>query len=181
MWLYAICSLIVECIGWYRKSEHGFSDLNIFVVFQIIEYFLVTRFFVEVIGRYRRLIEGSCLVVVGFNIVALLDPSSNSPLKTNSFLVGGILLCMWSLFYFFQLFRDVGEAPLEQNPTFWVSVGVIFFYAGCFFIYGYANAISKYDRKLASDMYEVINHLLNCLYYGMISYGFLCQTKYHNL
>lgn len=181
--VYTWITLVIELIGAYEKHVHQQPNQNLYLVYQNAEYVLVAFFYYLILDRkiQRRLILFSIPIIFLLNSLALIGGLLPSHLKHFPFLAESLLLGGWSICYFLQLFRHIGREKLEQNPAFWASVGVVFFYLGSFFVSAYANIINRYDHDLATLLYSVVNHLLNCLYYAMILYAFLCQKKYRKL
>ena len=181
VWLVLI-TLIAELMDAY-PPKFLFATTNwIYRIYQPIEYVLLAGFFLSVIisSNKKKLIIVSIPIVVAINLMNLFVYQQYKSLTTYAFLLAAFLFTVWSIFYFFQLFKsNDGENP-AHIPAFWICTGILFFYAGTFFQMGFTNMIYKHNPDLAKKLY-VINHLLNCVLYGMITYGFICQSKYRKL
>jgi hypothetical protein len=179
-WLVVI-TLFVEAIGTYNlialKKVAGW----VFHIYQPFEYYLVSAYFLQIIRfpKIRKIILISIPLVILANVLNFLFIQGPNELSTYTFLLAAFLFCIWSCFYFVQLLRNEAQIDqtLEHNPHFWVCTGILFFYTGTYFQMGFSNIIFKHNVGLAQKLYY-INHLLNCILYGMITYGFLCQSKY---
>ena len=180
LWLVLIAA-IVEIVGTYHLRFLFITASLIYRIYQPIEYVLLAGYFFTIITSpaKRKLIILSIPVVVLVNLLNLFANQYQS-LGLYAFLLAALLFVIWSIFYFFQLFKsNDGENP-AHIPAFWICTGILFFYAGTFFQMGFTNMIYKHNPDLAKKLY-VINHLLNCVLYGMITYGFICQSKYRKL
>ncbi|GAB3908630.1 hypothetical protein GCM10028803_44620 [Larkinella knui] len=176
MWsLYVTC--VVEGIGYYHLKMVKNSNF-IYHFYQPIEYMLVALFFLNTINSVSvkkwigRSIPGFLLVCV---LNTLFFQKLNSPNST-SFMVESALLILWSGIYFFELFKGNTEEKIWAIPEFWISTGVLFFYAGTFFLMGLLNYLYKVDMGLAKKLY-VINHILNILLYSLYTVGFICKAR----
>ena len=182
-WLVAI-TVVVETIGTYHLKALNQVAEWVFHLYQPFEYYLIATYFLGIIvsPKIRKVIIISIPVVVAANIFNFLFVQGPNQLGTYTFLLAAFLFCVWSGAYFFELFQKVDDLNqnLSHNPHFWICTGIIFFYAGTFFQMGFTNIISKNHQEIAQKLY-IINHLLNCILYGMITYGFICQSKYQKL
>lgn len=181
LWLVLIAA-IVEMVGTYHLRFLFITASLIYRIYQPIEYILLAGYFFTIITSpaKRKLIILSIPVVVLVNLLNLFANQQYKSLGLYAFLLAALLFVIWSIFYFFQLFKsNDGENP-AHIPAFWICTGILFFYAGTFFQMGFTNMIYKHNPDLAKKLY-VINHLLNCVLYGMITYGFICQSKYRKL
>ncbi|MGX5852465.1 hypothetical protein ACWKW6_02425 [Dyadobacter jiangsuensis] len=178
LWLVFV-TLIIEGIGtYYLNVLHKPAGLA-YRIYQPIEYVLMAAYFFHIISfvRARTVILVSMLIIVVLNIINILVESDNKLFGTYTFLLAAISLSVWSIIYFYQLIQEAEIKNPARNPDFWICTGILFFYAGTFFLMGFINYIYKNNPKLAQELY-VINHLLNCILYGMITYGFICQARY---
>jgi hypothetical protein len=178
LWL-IIVTVPVEAIGYYFQEHKQRPPAWLFPSYQILECILLGWYFANlaVLLKYRNLILFAIPPVVVLNVVYLLDRAGYKILATYSFLLSAFLTTCWSMAYFFQLFKERDLQDPAHNPNFWICAGLLFFYAGTFFQMGFTNVIYDKNPDLAKELY-VINHLLNCFLYGMITYGFICQSKY---
>ncbi|SEI46072.1 hypothetical protein SAMN04487995_0917 [Dyadobacter koreensis] len=177
-----LTTVIVESIGLYfLKVLHRTASI-IFHIYQIFEYFFLAKFFLHIVRsvQWKRIINASIYCIIFINLLTIFHMVDNTRLfNVYVFLSAALLLTVWSFLYFSQLFQNIQEFRLEKNPNFWICTGIVFFYAGSFFQMGFTNSIYRYSPELARQLY-VINHLLNCIFYGLVTYGFICQTKYRN-
>lgn len=178
LWL-VIFTVPVEAIGYYFLEHKQRPPGWLFSGYQILECALLGGYFasLSVLRKYRNLILIAIPPVVTLNIVYLLDRASYKSIATYSFLLSAFLTTCWSIAYIFQLFKKRDLQDPARNPNFWICAGLLFFYAGTFFQMGLTNVIYDKNPDLAKELY-VINQLLNCFLYGMITYGFICQLKY---
>jgi hypothetical protein len=177
-WL-VLVTLIVEGVGtYYLNVLHKPAGLA-YRIYQPIEYVLIAAYFFNITSfvRVRTAILVSIPIIVVLNIINILVESDKKLFGTYTFLLAATLLSMWGIIYFYQLIQEAEIKNPARNPDFWICTGILFFYAGTFFLMGFINYIYKNNPKLAQELY-VINHLLNCILYGMVTYGFICQVRY---
>jgi hypothetical protein len=177
VWLLGI-TIFVEVVGNYFQEENKW----IYKIFLPVEYLLTAVYFTIILKslRYKKLIFIS-IGIIGFLCFAnFISGFSYKYMSTYCILLSYFLSSLWGTLYLIQCFREIEEDNYKVNPHFWICTGILFFYAGSFFQMGFTNIIYTYDQELAKKLY-IINHLLNCVLYGMITYGFICQAKYRKL
>ena len=176
MWSLVV-TCIVEGIGYYHLRMIKNSNF-IYHFYQPVEYTLVALFYINTIysSFAKKVIRVSVPVFVLFCLAnSLFLQDVNSP-NSNCFMIEAVLLIVWSGFYFYELFTSNEEERIWRIPEFWVSTGVLFFYAGTFFLMGLLNYLYKVDMGLAKKLY-VINHVLNLLLYSLYAVGFICKAR----
>jgi len=93
---------------------------------------------------------------------------------TNTYLFGAFFIIILSLLYITQLLRsDSTQNPLSHH-LFWISAGLLFFYACNFPYLMLMNYLVKNNIKLAITYFPII-HILNIILYIMFITGFLCK------
>lgn len=177
-WL-VVLTILVESVGFYYLRVLNRVAGWVFHVFQPFEYFLVSSYFYNIIStdRIRRIIRITIPIILIANILNFSLLQGPYQLSTYTFLLSAFLFCVWCIVYYIQLFHSLEEDPFDSNPHFWITTGVLFFYAGTFFQMGFTNIIDDKNVELAQKLY-IINHLLNCVLFGMLSYGFICQVRF---
>jgi hypothetical protein len=95
--------------------------------------------------------------------------------NTASFIIGSILIILYSILYKYQLFTSPPtKESLLINPFFWINTANLFFYCGTFFQMGLDSYIRKGNAALADQLHIIIyglNYMLHLLYL----IGFLCK------
>ncbi len=182
-WLFwLICfTWVAESVGLYLMIMHTNNGF-VFHILQLIEYALIALFYRDSFPKIRtqKIVVGS---IFGFFTFCLIDTLTLEPLSTpnsNQFLVEAILLICWSTYYLRQILQREKYLPLRSIPEFWISTGVLFFYAGAFFLMGLLNYLTKTDLALAKRLF-FINHLLNIILYGLYIIGFIWKTEQERL
>ena len=182
-WLFwLICfTCVAESVGLFLMMNHTNNGF-VFHILQPIEYALIALFYRDSFSEIRtqKIVVVS---IVGFFIFCLVDTLTLEPLSTpnsNQFLIEAILLIGWSTYYLRQILHRENYLPLRSIPEFWISTGILFFYAGAFFLMGLLNYLTKADLPLAKRLF-FINHLLNVILYGLYIIGFIWKTEQEKL
>lgn len=181
-WLFwlVVVTWVVDVAGTLLRN--AINNHPLYHAFQPVEYGLFAMYFFYTLRQpvVRELIQFSIALMVVFSIVNALFYQSIWSQNSYSFMLEAALLLVWSVLYFFQLYTKFTPQKLWELPEFWVSTGILFFYAGSFFQMGIHRYIIQVDKELAKQLF-VINHLLNIFLYSLITVGFLCKASQKKL
>ncbi len=94
--------------------------------------------------------------------------------KTNTII--SIILLIFSLLYFAELFMNNNRINYFTIPTFWICTGLFFFNLGSIIYLGLFNYITSHKLDEDGKIYGVIMVTLNILMYALFTIGFFCRT-----
>ena len=182
LWLVVITIFPVEAVGYYYLHVLQKVATWVFHIYQPIEYGLLALYFYGIIQQpqVRKVILITIPLVLVCNILNATIGQGIDKLSTYTFLLSAFLFCTWAVIYLWQTIQSPNESFILQNPNFWICTGVLFFYGGSFFQMGLANYLGQTNPSIAEFLYQLINHLLNVVMYGLFTYGFICQAKRQN-
>lgn len=172
---YVAVTFIVEWIGAYNLyiSQNRHIDFNIYYIYTVLNFILIIIYFSQIIhNKWIKIITMWIMPMVVVIMIGLIYWMGISVHKL--FLINVFFFVLYAIVYLAQLLRSDGNILL--NPHFWIVTGLLFFHAGFFFLSGFINYLSQKDIKLATQLYS-INHVLNIIYYSLITYGFVCQRR----
>lgn len=177
MYLYVSVSFVTEVLGFYSLYISSEKKVN-FVLYNIyapVSFFILSLFFYRVIDNKNTKKNVILLVLlIGFVHIFFIFDSLSNKYNFKIFLLSITILSIYSILFLRQILDS--EASIYLNPHFWIVTGILFFYAGYFFLSGFINYISLKDPILARKLFT-INHLLNIIYYSLVTYGFICQRR----
>lgn len=173
--LYILISFLVEIGGIYtmRISHHYTINNFLYNIYTLIEVILVLFYFKYILNASFYKKHFYLFIILLFFGNLYLITSSIIP-QNQMFLLSLSFFIFLALAYLKQLLLSKDE--ISRNPHFWIVMGILFFNAGFFFLSGFLNFISKKDEILASKLFS-INHILNMIYYSLVTYGFICQRN----
>lgn len=96
--------------------------------------------------------------------------------------IEGIILIIISLYYFFDLLKQLDTHNPENTFMFWVSIAMLVYFAGNLLIFIYYNRIlnigaqSDYARDLMRQI-VLIGYILNIFLYSLYSIALLCKNS----
>jgi hypothetical protein len=173
--LYILLSLCVEMISW-RYSVQKRNNLIFYNTFIIVSFpylmYLIRSFLIT--PRTRRLLTW---VMVLYPLVALANMlfiQGTDKFNTYTFVPGCILVVIACICYFYERIKYPGQESLLRDPTFWISTGLLFYYACSPSL----NGILNYISTMPFDSYKtplLINMVLNIILYLLFSISFICN------
>jgi hypothetical protein len=143
-------------------------------IYAPVDYTLFCLYFMQLVSpKYRRWIAVSILVFALASVSISYwyyqfrtFPGAN--INTEGVLI--VIICTYVL-----LNLDIRRYDaIYKNPDFWISLGVIVFFAGSIFINGLYTYLLEMDHNLAKKLFNIINSPLNLIQYSCFIIGFIC-------
>ncbi|WP_131458335.1 hypothetical protein [Jiulongibacter sediminis] len=169
---------VVETIGLFSLKLYDKPASVIYDFFQPIELILIGLYF---LGKYQEQVNKVLSkVLVGIGILFLIAYHiirEFYELKAYyDFLIVAFIVSILSILFLIEVLRYHLDKELLKYEVFWISTGILVFHAGSFVLMGTVVYVYLLNPKLASQLYS-INHLLNIIYYSLITYAFYIQWK----
>ena len=128
---------------------------------------------------YRRALQPSALsrwlpaVIAVFSLASLLsyaNPVSLYRFNTQQRFVESLLVLGLVLVYFYKVIRELVVVHLEREPMFWVSVGLLLYFAGNVFIFVSSNYVLQHSTALSHQLWA-IHSLLYMVLFGLYTWA----------
>lgn len=107
-----------------------------------------------------------------FNIVWLQKPYQ---FNHWTFLFGSLLLILSSCLYFLNLILYKPNLNLFKYESFWITVGVFFFYTGTLIYFLLFNYLQENGFDSKGKIFDLLILYLNIALYSSISAGLICR------
>jgi hypothetical protein len=111
------------------------------------------------------------LLFVCFSIVNSVWLQSLLSYNSYSQTFGSLLIIGYCVYYFIDLIRKMNVKNLYDEPMFWITGSILFYYASTLFIYGLGNILIHHSKSLNRWIW-LFHVLLAALHYTFISIGF---------
>lgn len=161
-------------ISWL--ANHNINNMPMFNFFCLLEYGFYAYLFSDNINntKLKKGIRYSIGFYTAFTIFAIIFIRSIYEFNSETRVVESFLLVFCSLLYFNELSKSLSTEKLNilKIPMFWISIGILFYFAGNFFLFLFYREISQISSTLWS-LHSIVNIITNFLF--MIS--FLCRLK----
>jgi hypothetical protein len=90
--------------------------------------------------------------------------------------LGCLLIVLFTIIFFYQLFAKPKAIVLSREPTFWICTGLLLFYSVTFPLYVSVNFMKTFPAILANNV-QYLLIVLNVFLYLLFSIAFLCRIK----
>jgi hypothetical protein len=171
--IFLLLTLAIECLGYFLIKKNTWM-FNIFTGVEFIFYLSVYRYILTSISQKKVIL----LFITSFILASLGNMIFFQGLfKFNnySYSYGSMLVCICAIMYFLQLLHHTNPQPLTRIPMFWISTGLLIFYACNFFYMGLLNYLIGVSMDLARELFMIIS-LLNIMMYSLFSAGIICYS-----
>jgi hypothetical protein len=136
VWGGTTISLLAIIVGTVLHKPNLFL-LHIYTIFDFI---LLTLIFKPVLGaRLTR------FLTIAFSLFAATNSIFFEHLRTENVLnrsLSALILMFYALSFFTKTLREMKIQKLENEPLFWISIGVLFYNAGSFFIFLFSHYLT---------------------------------------
>lgn len=153
--------------------EIGRGTNEILHIFTIMEFCLLSLFFASFFKKYFNPFIIYSLMPL-FCILAYLDYKINGLNSTNSFSlsVESFILVIYTLFFFYYVFKNLIFDDLLSQPVFWISTAVLFYFSGNFVLFVCGKYMARVDLDKYVILWAIIHTFFNVLYNVFLSLGF---------
>ncbi len=140
-----------------------------------IEYAILSYYFAEqrIPSRIKRLILTSIPVFVIISLVHTFYGDNLIKFPGINLNLSGFLIMLWSVIVLFRVEPSLAIS-LYKLPLFWISVGVLIYYAGGFLFNALYSYLLSNRYELSNSLNGLINKGLNYVLYLCFIYAFVC-------
>lgn len=164
-------SLLVESWGLYTSLSGAKNNLLVYNFFNIAELILLSGLYYRAFdgARFRQLV----LIINALYVPFALYRFTRAPDAYDGLVLAleNFLLILLVLLYFYQLLNNLEVTRLSRFPMFWISTGILMFFAGSLFIYLFSNYIlTRENYPALRDLWNV-THYLNIVFHLALAAG----------
>ena len=177
---FLLATIIAEAMGSYLLSVNvnNLSLYNFFTVFEFVFYLWIINLIISN-KRMKKIIRAVLLVYTLTAVVNIILIQKMKAFHTVTYALGCLLIVIFCFYYFLELFKFPKAVKLTNNPAFWISTALLFFYCCGFPLYGLINYLSSIPKLIINNFYSIII-ILNCFLYTLFTIAFLCRIKIRN-
>ncbi|HRN57098.1 MAG TPA: hypothetical protein PLL71_11635, partial [Agriterribacter sp.] len=167
----------VEYIGqWMNDNGRATVTLyNVFTTIEFVFYFWMLRHMVKN-ARAKKLLHHSLWLYPVLVILNKLLLQKGLQFHTITFSLGGLLIVMATITYFFELFQFDKPVNLVREPSFWICSGLLFFYACTFPLYALINFLQDPSNIIIKNIASILA-IVNILLYSSFIIAALCRIR----
>lgn len=171
--------LVTTLVGAYLiLVVHVRNDLFLFHIYTPLEYTLLALLYSKALSNRmaKRVAGWSIPLFAGLSVLFSLylqKTEDNNSLMT---MIESLLLILWSLIYLLEVLLLQQVQRLQVYPLFWISVGILFYFAGSFTLEGLLNYMMRKDMALAQRVYRY-GYIVKYLYLVLLMIGGVCLIR----
>jgi len=171
--IFLVVTLVVECAGYFLIKPNIWL-FNIFTALEFVFYLVLFRQILTSTSKKKavNLLIASTIIASLGNMIFF---QGLFKFNNYSYSYGCMLVCICVMMYFLQLLHHTNPQPLTRIPMFWVSTGLLIYYACNFFYMGLLNYIIGVSMEIAKELFIIIS-VLNIAMYSLFSVGIVCST-----
>src|SRR5688500_12828988 len=127
---FLLLTLIVELLGAYLASinKNNLLMYNLYTVVSVCFYLFIVKNIITNL-RVKRIIDVTIGLYTIITLINIFYIQGVNTFNTVTFVLGCLLLVIFCIYYFFELFSFAKSMDLKRNPAFWICCGLLFFYA----------------------------------------------------
>jgi hypothetical protein len=174
---FLLATLIAELLGSYLSSvsRNNLSLYNFFTVFEFCFYLGIISLIISH-QQMKKIIRVVLLVYALTSTVNIIFIQKMKAFHTVTYAFGCLLIVIFCIYYFFELFKHPKSVKLKNNPAFWICSGLLFFYCCGFPLFGLSNFLNGISELIIKNFYAIII-ILNIFLYSLFTIAFLCRLK----
>lgn len=179
---FLVFTLLTELTCAYYKYILDRSNGWLYNVYLVVQVIFFAGFFYYYIPErtYRMLVVSLLLLFAGFVAAEYGWISSISAFSPAVFISGGLITCLFGvffLFYYFSLNNPAMEKALV--PVLWITAGIILYFCVLSITISLYHYLLIHDTELfGQKLYNLIPRILSILLYSSFAYAFfLCLRR----
>jgi hypothetical protein len=139
----------------------------------IIEMLFISWFFYQTLGSNQKkvIIAGGITYIVTLVLEKMLLRGSYYYFQSLSYTIGTLFILLYLILFFINLARSEQILGFVKLTKFWMALGMLLFYLGCFPFYGLYNELAK-NIELFIPL-AIITLMLNHTMYSFFAIGFI--------
>jgi hypothetical protein len=175
-WLvpFLIITLVVEITG-FVLSIRLIRNHGLYNYFTSAEFIFYSLFYRKILKgkRIKKIIIYATAIYLILFILNILFVQGFQNFHTITYRIGSVMIVTWCYIYFRQLMKSEIYMSLFRNPLFWISSGLLFFYAG-FFFWMSADVLLYINLPYNGFLWYAISDTLNIILYSCFLISFIC-------
>lgn len=167
-------TLLEEVLALYLNSigKTNIPLYNFFTAFEFCFYLWIINLVINS-SRVKTIIKITIVLYAFLATVNILFIQKIKTFHTVTYSLGCLLIVIFCIYYFLELFRLPKSTSLTTNPAFWICSGLLFFYCCGFPLYGLINYWSNISKLVVTN-FDRIFTILNIFLYTLFTIAFLC-------
>lgn len=172
---FLLATFCAEFYGNYLvyKNRPNIVLYNFFSAFEFFFYVFILSIVISK-PRIKLLTRITAFAYIILAVGNILFVQGMKSFHTVTYSLGCLLVVIFCIYYFLELFRVPKSVALKNNPAFWICSGLLFFYCCSFPLYSLVNFWGSNIPPFIFQNFDAIFAILNIFLYSLFSISFLC-------
>lgn len=152
---YCLMNEILMAVMSFYSIDERFpnSQPAVYAIFTIIEYCFFSFYLYQLLRNNifkKFLIYSSCffLLIAFYNLYTIIsNTQANNLIDTIPVSTSALILIIFSILYLFEEIQSPKIGFIYENPAFWVTVGIMIYFSGTFFLFLQYSDLSISDKR----------------------------------
>jgi hypothetical protein len=155
---YLSVSLIFNIISEFL-IQFGYNNLVLSNIYNIIEFSFLIIFYSSCFEiKFRKpLFLLTFIILVGTAILLNFLFNSSDKMEITAWAFSSIVLTFIFLFYLYKQYVSEKNENLFNNPTIWITIGLLIYFGGTFFLFLAISLINFKDTTIIKNMWQLNN------------------------
>jgi hypothetical protein len=169
---YIIASTLVEIVAWitiyYHQTNHWLSNISNIIEFAFLSFYFNKIFTDLKLNLYVKYFS----VIILFVIILLtfIDYKNINHYNSTAYIITCFVLMTYSMIHFYELLNSLNVPKLSYYPHFWISVGILLYFSGCFFVNLFSEIVLFGNDKSTNQLW-LIYHFSLIIYRIFLAIG----------
>lgn len=154
VWL-VLSNLLIETISDYIKVTTNGNNLFLYHFYAPVEYSSIAYIFYLTLDKPAERLAVKLSIGV-YVVLVLISTVYWQPLEHNNsitYMIESAFIIYWCFIYFQNILNREDLYQPERDPTFWILVSILIYFAGTFFTIGLIDYFIISNQTLASVIY----------------------------
>lgn len=174
---FLLISSIVEIIGVWMKTRHQ-NNILLYNLFSIFEFLFYLQFLLQLIdnNKIKNILRISIIILPLLCLLNIFFIQGPHSFHTITFILGSSLIDVFGILYLIQLFNNPDELALTRTPSFWMVIGILFFYISTPSFLGVLNYAASLPRIATIQLTHLLT-FVDSMLYTLFIIAFLCRIN----
>jgi hypothetical protein len=173
---FLLVTVAVELMAWRlaRNRQIVVWLYNIFSLVQFNFYLIILRNFIK--SSIVRRVIGHVIWIYALMALSLLLFIQGKSFSAITFAVGCLVIVIFCIYYFFELFQLPTSINLVRERAFWITSGLLFFHCCTFALFSLTNVLNKLKPAVLKSLHSLLDMIL-IMFYLLFTIAFLCKIE----
>jgi hypothetical protein len=179
---FLLATIVTELLGSYlwSRGKNNLTLYNFFTAFEFCFYLWIISLIISQ-KKVKRIIRMTIIFYAFAAVSNIFFIQKMKTFHTVTYSLGCLLIVLFCIYYFLELFKLSHSMNLKNNPAFWICSGLLFFYCCGFPLYGLINFWSGISKLVLKNFDQIVT-ILNIFLYSLFTIAFLCiRTRKYTL